>query len=125
MRFHPLLFLAAVASAQALTLNVSPTGDLNSLAAARDAIRARKAQGALNEDVHVVIADGVYALAEPVVFEPRDSGTAEHPITYEAAPGAHPLFTGGRKIAGFKAGADGMWTAKIDPAWRFEALWVN
>src|SRR5689334_16938674 len=111
MRFHPFLLLAAATSAHALTLNVSPTGDLNSLAAARDAIRARKAQATLKEDVHVVVADGMYTLAEPVVFEPRDSGTAEHPITYEAASGAHPLFSGGRKIAGFVAGADGVWTA--------------
>ena len=115
----------AAASAHALTFQVAPSGELPSLTAARDAIRARKAQGALAEDVHVVIAEGTYALTEPVVFEPQDGGTAEHPISYGAAPGAHPLFTGGKKIAGFKAGADGVWTVQVDPAWKFEALWVN
>ena len=125
MKLRVLVCSVITASAQALTINVAPSGEFPTLVAARDAIRARRAQGALNEDVRVVVADGVYPIAEPVVFEPQDSGTAEHPIRYEAAEGARPLFSGGKRIAGFKAGADGVWTVQVDPAWKFEALWVN
>ena len=114
-----LLLVAFAGSAFALEIHVSPDGTVNSLSAARDA--ARKARAAGEKDAIVVrIADGVYPISEPVVFEPQDSA-----VSYEAAPGARPLFTGGRKIAGFKAGADGVWTAKVDPSWKFEALWVN
>ena len=35
-------------------------------------------------------------LAETLVFEPQDSGTAEAPIVYQADDGARPVFTGGR-----------------------------
>ena len=37
-------------------------------------------------------------LSETLVFEPQDSGTAEAPIVYQAAEGARPILTGGRKI---------------------------
>ena len=113
----PLIF--AVASAHALTLDLQPDGPIPSLAAARDAVRKARADGE-KEAITVRVADGVYPLTEAVVFEPQDSD-----VIYEAAPGAKPVFNGGRKIAGFTAGPDGVWTAKVDPAWRFEALWVN
>ena len=118
-----LLSLALATAAQAITFRVAPGGP--SLVEVRDAIRKLKAQGPLKEAVRVEIADGFYTMAEPLVLEPQDSGTAEFPITYAAAAGAHPVVCGGKKIAGFVAGADGVWTAKLDPAWRFEGLWVN
>ena len=105
--------------AHALTIEVAPGGAVNSLAAARDAVRAARAKDDKSE-MRVVVAAGTYALTEPVVFEPQDSG-----VTYEAAPGAQPVFAGGKKITDWKASAGGLWTAKLDPAWRFEALWVN
>jgi hypothetical protein len=105
------------AAACALELRVSPEGTLASLAAARDAVRAARMSGD-QSDARVIIADGIYPLTEPVVFEPQDSR-----VTYEAAPKAKPLFTGGRQITGWKV-EGGVWTVKVDPAWRFEALWI-
>jgi hypothetical protein len=71
----------------------------------------------------------VYALAEPVVFGPEDSGTEASPVVYEAAPGARPVFTGGRRIQGFVPGADGVWTAHVPEVaaghWYFEQLFAN
>jgi hypothetical protein len=123
---RPLAFLVVAASAHAITM---PVRSIDELQAARDSVRKLKAAGPLKEAVRIEIADGEYALTEPLVFEAQDSGTAEFPITYAAAPGARPLFTGGRKITGFKAGADGIPTVEIPEAregkWRFEALWVN
>ena len=118
MRILPLLILAA-ASAHALTIDLKPDGPVASLAAARDAARKARAAGEKG-DITIRIAAGEYPLTEPVIFEPQDSG-----VSYQAAPGAQPVFTGGKKITGWKASAGGLWTVKVDPAWRFEALWVN
>jgi len=119
MRFAPVLLLAAVSTVHALTIDLKPGTGIPSLNVARDAARKARAGGE-GGTITVRVAEGVYPLAEPLVFEPQDSN-----VTYEAAPGAKPVFDGARKITGFKAGADGVWTAKIDPSWRFEALWVN
>ena len=118
MRLFAFLLLAA-ASAHALTIDLKPDGPVSSLAAAREAARQARAAGEKGA-ITVRIAAGEYPLTEPVIFEPQDSG-----VSYEAAPGAQPVFTGGKKIAGWKASAGGLWTVKVDPAWRFEALWVN
>jgi len=103
---------------RAIEIHVSPDGPIPSLAAARDAVRQARANGDPSE-ARIVIATGTYTLREPVVFEPGDSRA-----TYEAAAGARPLFTGGAKIAGWKA-EGGVWKTQLDPAWRFEALWIN
>ena len=132
--YHPLsatiaLALLAALPAAARTIQVAPDGPVPSLAAARDAIRAMKAAGPLTEPVRVVIADGTYPLAEPLVFTGQDSGTPTCPITYEAAPGAKPVFTGGRPISGFHPGEGELWVAQVPEvasgAWYFEQLWVN
>ncbi|MBM3497302.1 MAG: right-handed parallel beta-helix repeat-containing protein [Armatimonadetes bacterium] len=153
---HPMVWavvaaLAAVLSgcsaARAATFHIAPDGNdawsgtlerpnagktdgpLASLNGARDAARKLKAKGPLAEPVRVVIAEGEYFLAEPLALTPQDSGTEQCPITYEAAPGAKPLFTGGRRVTGFTRGADGLWTAKVpgvaEGDWVFEQLWVN
>lgn len=113
------LLLASIASAHALTLELKPGTDIPTLAAARDAARKAHADGT-KEPITVRVANGTYAFAEPVTFEPQDSG-----VTYEAAPGAKPVFTGGKKITGWKVGADGLWTAQVEPGTSFEALWIN
>src|SRR5262249_10832058 len=109
------LAVSWVSPAGAETLYVSPNGNdawtgalpqptaartdgpLASLAGARDAVRKRKAQG---EPTRVLFATGTYRLTEPVVFGPEDSGTAQAPISYEAAPEAKPVFSGGQEIGG-------------------------
>jgi len=104
-------------------------GPLASLEGARDAIRRLKAQGPLKEPVRALIADGTYPITGPVTFTPEDSGTEACPIVYEAAPGAKPLFSGGRAVTGWEPGADGVWTTHLPDVaagkWYFEQLWVN
>lgn len=104
-------------------------GPLASLVGARDAVRKLKTQRALAEPVRILVAEGTYTLAEPLVLTPDDSGTPTCPISYEAAPGPKPVFTGGRSITGFKKGDDGVWTAHLPDVaagnWYFEQLWVN
>lgn len=103
-------------------------GPLATLTGARDAVRKLKAGGA-NEPIKVVVEDGTYPLMEPVLFTPEDSGTKAAPISYEAAPGAQPIFSGGRAITGFQTVSDGLWVADVPDVkagkWYFEQLYVN
>lgn len=104
-------------------------GPLATLGGARDAVRKFKAAGPLAVPVHVLIADGTYPLAAPVIFEPADSGGDNQPVVYEAASGARPVFTGGVRLTGWQRGDNGAWTTTVaDVAKggaRFEQLFVN
>ncbi len=142
-----LISVLLTACAQAATLYISPQGNdawsgrlakannertdgpKTSLAGARDEIRKFKAQGPLKEPVQVIVAAGTYTLAEPFVLAPQDSGTKDCPITYQAADGAKPVFSGGRIITDFQPGKDGIWQARIpqvaEGKWYFEQLFVN
>ena len=99
-----------------------------SLIGARDAVRRLRAEGTAGP-VRVVVADGTYRVAEPLVLMPEDGGTAEAPVRFEAAPGARPVFSGGRVITGFRPAEDGLWVAEIPEVaagqWYFEQLWVD
>jgi len=115
----------AVASASATELFVAPRGDdaapgtrerpLASLTGARNAVRALKQRGggALREPVTVRIRGGFYPLGEPLRLAPEDSGTAQCPITYEAAAGDTPILSGGTAVAGWRRATGGHWTARI------------
>ena len=150
-RVHPLLvFWLAVALAPravAATFYVSPAGNdrwsgtlarpdaartdgpLASLAGARDRVRAVVAHAGPPGPIRVIIAAGRYALPVPLALTVSDSGTPDRPIIYEAAPGARPVFSAGRRIAGFQRGRDGVWTVHLPAVsagtWYFEQLWVN
>jgi len=104
-------------------------GPVASLAGARDAVRRLKSQGPLTESVWVIVADGTYALTEPFILTPEDSGTEKCPISYEAAAGARPVFTGARFITRFRQNPDGLWQARLPDGaggqWYFEQLFVN
>jgi hypothetical protein len=141
------LLFVPIHAAEAMNLYVSPDGSdswsgklaqpngartdgpLASLAGARDTIRRLKSQQQVTESVQVIVADGTYTLTEPFVLAPQDSGTKANPISYQAADGARPVFTGGRVIKGFKRGAGGIWQTQITEVaagkWYFEQLFVN
>ncbi len=127
--------LCAASVALAADYYVAPNGNdahpgtadrpFATLVRARDAIRAQKERG----PVQVHVAGGDYTLTEPLVLEPRDSGTSEAPILYKAAPGARPVFSGGRVIRGWQAGKDGLWQVQLPEVaagkWHFEELFVD
>ncbi len=104
-------------------------GPLSTIQGARDAIRKLKSPGPLDGPVRVIIADGQYTLASPLILEPQDSGRSQSPISYEAAAGAKPVFSGGRRITGFAVNSDGTWVAQLpdvkEGKWCFEQLWVD
>lgn len=126
------------ADAQPAQFYVAPEGnDANpgtrqqpfaTIARAREAVRAIIAEG-LTEDVDVVIRGGTYRITKPIRFDVRDSGTAEHSITYAAADGERVVISGGRRITGWTAGDDGVWRVTLPGVqsgkWSFRQLWVN
>lgn len=129
-------------SAFALELHVSPQGNdawsgryiqpnaaktdgpLASLEGARRAVRALPRP--LAEPVRVLFAGGVYRLAEAVSFDAGDSGEAQAPITYAAAPGAEVILSGGVVLPPFKPSANGRWEIQLPAGGeRFEQLWIG
>ncbi|MGD0093074.1 MAG: right-handed parallel beta-helix repeat-containing protein, partial [Planctomycetota bacterium] len=137
----------AARGGEALELHVAPNGDdawsgrpeqpnaarsdgpMASLAGARDALRKARAANAPAAPARIVVAAGTYLVTGPLVLGPEDGGTAQAPVQYVAAAGARPVFSGGRRITGFQADADGLWVAKVPDAaagkWYFEQLFVN
>lgn len=111
-------------------------GPLATVQAARDLLRARKANGARTRPVAVVVRGGFYPQTEALVFTPEDSGTAEAPVTYQAYPGEHPVISGGVQVSGWQPDhgaqsrtrcADKLWHADAPPGvtWRFNQLFVD
>ncbi len=96
-----------------------------SLTAARDGIRARL--GGMRGDVHVVLADGSYRLSSPLRLNAADSGRNGHRVVYEAAPGAHPVVSGGVALHGWTLSdaARGIWSAPAPHDLRTRQLYVD
>lgn len=102
--------LPLVASAET-SLYISPSGNdgwldeknrpLASLKGAQIKVREQIARG-LSGPVTVWIRGGEYEMTETVVLKPEDSGTEAFPITYQAYEGEDPVFTGGKKLTGWK-----------------------
>jgi parallel beta-helix repeat protein len=116
-----LVSAAAIAAEPEKVIEVSAEGSIKTLAAARDAARGMK------RPVRIEIAGGTYVLTEPVIFDERDSG-----ITVEAKAGETPIFSGGRRIEGWKnASFNGRdcWSADVpqvrDGKWFFRELWID
>lgn len=104
-------------------------GPLASLTGARDAVRKLKAQAPPAEPIRILVATGKFTMTEPLVLTPEDSGTATASVSYEAAPGATPVFSGGRRLTGWQPGPNGIWQTQVPEVaagqWYFEQLWVN
>ncbi len=123
------------ASTPSLTVYVKPGGPgtgsgtsadpFTSLIAARDALRSRLP--AMDSDAHVVLEDGTYPLSAPLQLSAADSGRNGHQVVYEAAPGAHPIISGGSQIGGWQRepGSSGIWSAPVPASLRTRQLYVD
>lgn len=65
---------------------------------ARDAVRALSADSFQYQDVYVYIKEGTYRLEQPFTLTADDSGKNGHNVVYSAAPGAHPVLSGGVQV---------------------------
>jgi hypothetical protein len=114
-------------------LYVSPTGSGTacssaapcSITQAQTAVRVLAT--AARADAVVELGDGTYALGAPLGFDATDSGTAGHPVVWQAAVGAHPILSGAKKIAGWTASDAGknIWKASAPGAFATRQLYVD
>lgn len=112
---------------------VSPTGDDKADGSAahpfRTLTRAQKAVRALNgdADVTVTLADGVYPLTAPLVFTQADGGQKGFTVTWQAAPQARPVLSGGMAVTGWTVydAAKHLYVADIPKGMDSRQLWVN
>ena len=127
----PLIALHA-ADGPGLNLHLSPAGNdanagtaaqpLATLAAAQRAARA----AAGKKPVTVWLHAGTYYLPETLRFTAEDSGTAEAPVVYAAAPGEQPVISGGARLQlDWKPLRDGIFQAKTPAGLAMDQLFVN
>jgi hypothetical protein len=127
--------LATTPALSAVEFHVSPGGSdahpgtpekpFATVERARNAIRELP----LREPPTVLLHGGTYRLSKTLEFLPDDSGTQDAPITYAALAGERPVISGGRSIAGWKAGDGHLWQTTIPEVkqggWHFHQLFVN
>src|ERR1044071_9352350 len=89
--------------------------------------KARHASGHADADVEVVLGDGTYELASPIVFTGADSGRGGHRVVYRAAHGTQPVLSGGLRITGWRPPSAGSqaWSARVPAGFRTRQLYVN
>ena len=129
--------ISAISTAE--NLYVSPKGDDShdgrspercffSLQRARQEIRTIR-QGDSSEPVTIYLLGGDYYLKEPLIFMPEDSGSENAPIIFKSFADEKPIINGGRAVAGWQEGENGVWTTQIPKAkngdWHFIQLYVN
>ncbi len=116
-------FLAPLTVAEPAQFHVGPDATYPTLEAARDAIRAAKANDGLPEGAEVHIQTGDYVLEKPFTLGVQDSGTAAAPIRYVAESGARLL--GGRLVTGFAPVTDEATLGRLDETARDTVVQVN
>ena len=139
----PIAGFLLVVSAAAAEVHVAPTGadtadgsasaPVASLRRALDRVREiRAADPDRSAPVVVELADGRHELADTLVLLPEDSGTERSPTVIRAAPGARPVLSGGRVVAGWRVldvGGRPRWTVDLRDVkaggWRFAQLFVD
>ncbi|MDL5045804.1 right-handed parallel beta-helix repeat-containing protein [Oscillatoria amoena NRMC-F 0135] len=89
-------------------------------------------RGKLPGPVDILVEDGFYEMKKTLVIRPEHGGDENHPVTIRAARGARPVFSGGRRIAGWKPGrinGQACWVADLPEArrgrWHFTQLFVD
>jgi F5/8 type C domain/Right handed beta helix region len=124
---------ATASAAPAVVLSVAPGGQGSACTANNPCslltaqARVRAATPTMNSDIDVVLADGTYQLSSTLAFDAAkgDGGTNGHTVSYQAAPGAHPVLSGGQRIADWKQGPDGVWQARVPAGTQTRQLYVN
>lgn len=99
-------------------------GPVATVGRARDLVRPLKHRAA----VRIVVHGGFYPLEEPLVLAPEDSGDADHPVTYAAASGEHPVLSAGRALPRWRSarlGGRAIWSADASGFARIRDLYVG
>lgn len=129
-----LISLFILHTSHATTLYVSPKGDDTNDGMTVDAplksISKAQQKARSLEDVTVMLRGGLYFMDAPLVFTANDSGTEDHPTTYQAYENEKPVLSGGVLIVNqFEEVKPGLFQTHIDEvengAWYFYQLFVD
>ena len=120
-------------AADAVTIAVTPDGDDSADGTAthpfRSLLRAQQAVRQFNgtHDVNVKLGEGVWRLDKALAFTADDGGRNGHSVTWQAAPGAHPVISGAVRVTGWKTfdRARNIWVADTPVGLDSRQLWVN
>jgi hypothetical protein len=88
--------------------------------------QARVRDASSGRDVDVVLAGGTYTLSAPLALGGPDGGLNGHHVTYEAAPGAAPVLSGGLTVSGWTQNTStGTWSAPVPAGTTSRELYVD
>ena len=117
---------AAAAAPCPTVLTVSPGGKGSACTATRPCslatVRGKARAAAARAATRVVLTDGTYRLASTLTF---DAAHGDSGVTYEAAPGTHPVLSGGRQVTGWHATGGGVWAATVPAGTETRQLYVD
>lgn len=125
--------VAAAAARVQTTFYVSPQGSdanpgtlakpLRTLQAAQAAVRA--INGRMTGDIVVYLRGGVYPITQPLVFDPRDSGTDGRVVLYSAYRDEKAVISGGEPLTGWKLYKGNIYEATLKRPNKLRQLYVN
>ncbi|MGW8555640.1 galactose-binding domain-containing protein, partial [Streptomyces tubercidicus] len=80
----------------------------------------------MSGDINVILAGGTYKLTTPLSLSPQDSGANGYKVNWQAAPGAHPVISGGTTITGWAETATaGVWKATVPADFETRQLYAS
>lgn len=102
-------------------------GPLASLLGARDALRRMRNIGALPKSGEIIIQfkSGRYEQSTSVIFKEEDSGTAEAPVVFAAAPAAEVRITGGKQLWQMREVTNTNLLNRLPAAARGKVKWIS
>jgi hypothetical protein len=107
---------SAASAASSTSLTVSPDGKGSACSAAAPC-SLDTAQGKVRSGGRVVLTGGTYRLAKALDVSAG--------VTYQAAPGARPVLSGGRPVTGWHATTGGVWAASVPSGTETRQLYVD
>jgi len=112
-----------------VAVNGSDSGDGSQSRPFQTLTRAQAAVRLINatNSVTVQLARGTYRLEKPLRFTAKDGGHNSYIVTWEAAPDAHPVISGGTPVTDWSLAdaARNVWMANIPRGTDPRQLWVN
>ncbi len=96
---------------------------VTTLSAAQRLVAMNNSRG----NVTVELSTGTYNITRPIPFRTADGGQNGHHVTWQAAPGARPVISGGEKVTNWTLydAASNIWEADVGVGTQTRNLYVN
>ena len=94
---------------------------VSTLSDAQTAVQANNA----SQDVTVELATATHSITSPLTFGSADGGQNGHHVTWESAPGATPVISGGKQVSGWTSYSGTIYQANVGVGTNTRNLYVN